>query len=716
MAEHVAEVKLTLENAQFIGVIRDTGNQVDKLGKRGKKSLELFSAGADAARRSMGELGGSVKNTLKLAATFGGAFSFGAAIKDAVKLQSTYTRLAFGIRSANGGFMRAADVQQIVERAAVKTGKSNEELAKTFESLLDATGELDFSTDMLEALGHASMATGVELDSLVTLADQLHTKFGVTSDDMGDTIARMYQLTKFKGGPKFEELADFASTMGAELLAAGLDGRRGIDFMVGALKATDDPMKNIQAQVKGLRMLLRGLGNKGDLKELAKGLGIESKSLINEKDAVARLRKVLGFGKKGVAALAGSMKEGEEKQAMDVLFLDPFREAMKEAEGAGLKGKAAIDKALQTFDRQILNFGKATLDGADMMRQADEMRKTPEAQLNAALNKLATAMAQPEIIENVNELAKHLPKLAQIFGDLVAFAAKNPILAGTLGIGANAGASFVQGMAEEVVKAHIFGGREGGKRGGKAQAEEVVKGLTLTGALGESMTIPIREGLRAGGAGLKNEIFTAFTTGAGALEAAGKAFGIAASAYLAYKIGAEAIDNKYAEETDSMKRLENANRMGAPKTAKERDDQIKELETASKLSEDVGTGFWNNMARGGARTAALLTPGESWRDVPDSRVNAQGQREEARKRIEELRGTRFGGTTEVQHVGREGGGGKATVAIDKSSSDAMAIAMATALGGTVLDVRIRNLGPASAGPGGSRGPIAVPPARQGGGV
>ena len=689
---HEAAVRLTLDGSQFMVSIKRAGDEVDKVGKKGKKSFDLFGSAAAGARRSIGNLGGAIKNTLALAGSLGGAFTVGAGIKSALQLQTTYQRLSFGIRSATGNMMTHVDVQKLVERSAAATGRTNAEMAESFGQLMDATGELDFSTKVLETLGHVSMATGAELGTLVTLADQLHTKFNVSADSMGDAIAQLYQLTKFKGGPKLEEIAEFAGKMGAELLAAGLEGKRGIDFMVGSLKATDDPMGNIQAQVKGIRMLLRGLGNQSDLKDLAKNLGIDPKSLINEKDAIARLRKVLGFGAKGVKALTGSMKEGEEKQAMEVLFTKPFEDALAEAQKSGLKGKAAIDQALLVFDKQIGEFGKANMTAADMLEEAARMRQTPEAQLNAALNTLSTALGDPAIVGAINDLAAHLPALAKLFGEFVSFAAKNPILSGALALGGKVGVDAAGGAARAIFEGHRAGG------------------TALTGALGE------------GTATLKSGVKDAFGSVSGLLGAAGQAFGIAASAYLAFKVGQEWIDNNFDEQNAAGDTLRNATLARKPRSAEEREQQIAAIEAGIKGTESTGHGVLDTMLRGTARVGAMTT-GQLSSSVPDTRVSAEQDRADARDKIEELRQLRFGETTVEPRapMSSTAPGTTPAVKLDVSGQRTIGVAVATALGGQVLGVRITNgselgLGRANAGPGGSRGPMAAGTPRAGGGV
>lgn len=691
MSQREAAVRLTLDGGQFMVGIKKVGDAVDATAAKGKKSMTAFGAGITAARRGMEGLGGAAKRTLGMAASMGGAFTVGAAIKGAVELQSTYSGLAFRIQTATGQMMRSNDVQKIAEQSAAKTTRTSEEMAQAFGDIFQATGDLDFSRKVLDSIGTAATATGEDIGMLTNIADQLHTKFGVAADGMQGMFAKMAEIST-KGGPKLSEFSDNLSNLGAELLAAGLTGERGLNFMLGALNETDDKMKGVGGQAKGMKALLRGLGDATSLKGIAKQLAIDPKEILNEKDALARVRHVLSKGTKGVQALRDSMKEGEEKQALGIIFTDPFEKALLDAQASGLKGQAAVDQALLAFDERIGKFGHAALDAAGLQEEANRRAKEPQAQLRQALNTLNTAFSQPEIITAINDLAKHLPQLAKIFGGFVTFAAKNPLLSGALGIGAKVGVDFLGGAAKSILDAHLQGGAG------------------------------VKTELGAGAQTLKGSIAGSFSSLGSVLSTAGKAFGIAAAAYMVFKVGQEQIDKGFKEEDESMERVRKATSAAAPKNAKERDAQIAELKASMAGTEDVGTGFFNGAARFGAGAADWLSGGTG-DDVPDARKPAAEARARAQARLDELSGTRFGTTTvdAPAAVAAAAAGKPTTAVLDRGAPGMIAAALKVALNGTVMTVRPQNpgeigLGRANAGPGGSRGPKVVPPAAAGGGV
>jgi hypothetical protein len=690
MSEREAAVKLTLDGAQFSISIKKIGDEVEKTSEKGKRGMTAFAAGTNAAKKSMMDLGGMAKQTLGMAASLGGAFTLGTAVKSAVELQSTYSDLAYRVQQATGQMMKSSEVQLLAERSAARTTRTSGEMAQAFGDVLQATGDLDFSRDVLDAIGTAATATGKDVSFLAGMADQLHTKFGVGASAMLGTFAKLNELSA-KGGPSFEQFGEVMSSVGAELMAAGLDGERGLNFMIGALNQTDDALKSLPKQVRGLQAVLRGLGETGELNKLAGKLGIDPKKLINEKDALARLHSVFEKGKAGVDALLAPLHEGEEKQTMKILFTDPFEKALADATKNGLKGRAAIDAALAAFDEQIKQFGKGHATAASMAEQAARKAQEPAAKLRVALNDLGNAFGQPEIISAINDLAKHLPDLAKLVADIVTFVAKHPIAGAAIGVGGKVGVDFLGGAAKSILSAHLAGGRAA------------------------------KEGIEAGAQTLGANVKESFDSVSSTMGTLGKAFGVAASAYLVYKVGTAAIDEHFDDEDKKMKRVQDATRGAAPKNAADRDAQIKELEESMAGSKDVGSGFFNGAARAAAGVTDLVSGGDG--NVPDSRMNAWRAQRSAQARIEELRDVRFGESTVASVAPVTSATQRAAAPAPKIDPHMIGVAMAGAMGSRGFDVRISNgaelgLGRAQPGPGsggGSRGPRQQPPTAPGGG-
>lgn len=554
MAEREASIKLTLDDGQFVAGMGKAGDAAVKSAQRSERAMQVFGAGVQKATANVRTLGSTARSSLGLVSGLLGGLTFGSALKGAVELDSKFKQLAFRVSIANKEQVKASAIQKIVEQAAIKTGRRTAEMADVFGELFQATGDSKFTADMLDTIGVAATATGADMQTLTAIADQMHTKFGVAAEDMADLFATL--LSFEQGGNSMGEVADVVGRVGAELLNAGFKGKRGLDFMIGALAATEDLAGGLQSQVKGIKQVLLSLGDQNQIKALAKNLHIDPKKLLNEKDLIARLKRVLGMGQKGIDALKGSMTEAEEQKALKLIFLDPFEAALKRAQDAGLKGKAATDKALADLEAHIERFGKANLTGADMVTEANKRRNDPERRLTAALDVLQRSFGDPKIIDAIEELSKYLPQIAEAFGKFAKFVVKNPVLAGTLGVGAHAGSGFLQGVLSEALTDALTNGGSHGGGGGS-------RGKGGSGGGGRASTVErhhqfFGEGISEAqmlGNSLEDEIDKGGKRGANKLQTALRVAGIAAAAGLALELGWEFLDNLFKDKGDAMGNL-----------------------------------------------------------------------------------------------------------------------------------------------------------------
>lgn len=535
MAEREAAIRLTLDDGQFVAGMGKAGDAAVKSAQRSERAIKVFGAGVEKATSSVKSLGSTAQSALGMVSGLLGGLTVGSALKGAVELDSKFKQLAFRVSIATREQVKHTDLLKMAEAAAAKTGRRTVEMGDAYDQLFTATGDKEFAQSMLFKIGEAATATGQEISTLTSLADQMHTKFGVAADDMGDVFAQVFEAAQM-GGPSFQEFADVASNMGAELLNAGFDGRRGLDFMLGALVKTDDAMGNLQKQVKGIKQILLSLGDTKQITAIAKALHIDPKKLLNEKDLMGRMKRILGLGKKGLDAIKASMTEAEEQKALKILFTDPFEAALKDANESGLKGKAAIDAALVVLDEQINAFGKSAITGSHFQDEANKRREDPERRLTAALDRLQMAFGDPKIIAAIDELSKHLPKIADAFGKFAKFVVQNPILSATLGVGAKAGSGFLQGAIGEAITEAFTGG---GRRGGGAGAGGGIGGR---GSLIERHHQFLGEGISEAQM-IENSIEQGGVKAGSAISTAMKLGAVAAAAAWVYELGKEAMDS-----------------------------------------------------------------------------------------------------------------------------------------------------------------------------
>lgn len=671
MATRESSVKLTLSNSQFLTGMKRAGAAVQRLGLTSKNVAKHMGAGFKRVGSDLRGMAGAAKTGLKALASLGGAFTVGASIKNAVELRSTYETLAFRVQTATGAMTKGVDIQELAERAAAKTTRTSAEMAAAFEEVFGATKDLAFTRDMLESIGTTATGAGEEVATVATISQQLQRKFGFNAGQAKEALAQIFEQAQ-QGGPKMSQFAETLDVMGSNLLQAGFEGQEALNFLLGSLNATDAAMGGLGKQVKGMQQLLINLGNAPELEKLAKDLGMNAASLINEKDFMTRMRKILSQGDKGLKALKANFIGTEEQKALKILFTDPFEKALQRARAGGLKGKEATEQALRALDGSIANFGKSALTAADMQARAAERATEPQARLRVAMERLNQAFARPEIIDAIDQLSAHLPAVAGVFADFVRFAAQNPVLAGALGLSASVARSFLTGMITSIVSGHATGG---------------------AGAAASITQAHVVGGMKVG----------SIIRGAGALAAIAIAGAVAAE-----KIDKDATANAQTTGGISVARAKLANRGGSLKRQRE-EARFAEKAIAAKESDldSLGSSLFmsDDQRRREERELREAKEDLKWKKAHIAKLERAEQ-----SKPPPAADPAAGAPIAPAQAGR----GK--VNLDDQSARSIGKAVQAAVTGGVLRVQVVGGGMGGgAGPGGSRGPMVIgKPATLGG--
>jgi len=680
--EGEAAVKVSLDSAEFLGELRRMATELKKAGDEGKKNFKGIGAGVDAAKGKMREMAGTAKTALKAVISLGGAFSFAQGIRGATDLDARMRALAFRIEVATKKGQDHRELQTELERAAASTSRTTEEMAGAFDEVFSATGNLQFSRQVLGAIGDTATATSESVLDVATAAQVMQRKFGVSAVEIRGALASIFEGAK-PGGPKFTALVNVIDTLGAAAVQAGLKGKKAMDFIIGAVQVTDEKFGSLGQQVTGIQNLLLNLQQSNRLKAIAKELAIPADQLLNEGDFLGVMRKILSKGQKGLDELRAKFVGPEEQKALKILFTQPFEEALERAKASGLKGRDAIDQALGVLDSRIGEFGKSTLTAADIQKRAAAEAEQPQAQMRKALETLSKSFTQPEIIQGVNDLAKMLPGVAKALGSFLSFAAKHPILAGALGVGGNVGQAFLQGFVREAVA--------------KGVAQKVMMGHAK------------------GGIDAAKKILTAHVTGGSRLKGALIGGGVLAAAAIAAAYAKEAIDEAANEDASATGGLSIARAKAASRTGsiEEQEKQARLLEAAINRAKASESSTITRLGKG----AADLFGGEGdygFDQTADEIARAERDLREKRAFIEQQKNPTVAAAAPAAPAAAP-----ATVALDNMASRLIATATADAMGARVLNVRLVNspggIG-ASARSVGGRGPLRVPEPAQGGGI
>jgi len=503
--EREAAVRLTLDNAQYLVGIRRTGDATADAVRKAESESRRWTAGLNAAKDSVRELGGSLRQVAGFAAGLGGAFSLGSAMQQAIALEGSYKNLAFAVQAGTGALVDHNQLQREGAEIAGEWRRANDEVAQTLTKLNDDLGDLEFAKAATEEIAKAATATGKSMAVLTPIVGALNEKFDITGERAPEAIAQLISASA-KGGVTIEDLGAKIDAIGASAKLAGLEGEAGFGKVVAMLNIADNVAKK---PLMAVGKLLDAFANADKLKTIQKELGVE----LTTKDGTVRddaIQRVLAKTR-GKKETLSKVFAGDELKLM-VEFGKVFEKGFAETVGTV---KQKTDAGVEAFNKALSDSAKQTITAADLEAQAVKRREDPERQFQAAMNELTDAMAEPQMIEALHELAKVLPDVAHFMAVLLKFVAENPLLAGGGFVGAKVGGAFLQGALLR------GGGGGGGLLGGIAGGTANV-GRSIASSFGEAVSTH------------------------GAWKTAGAALGIAGGAIIAHEIGRALIDAELA--------------------------------------------------------------------------------------------------------------------------------------------------------------------------
>jgi hypothetical protein len=371
----------------------------------------------------------------------------------------------------------------MIEPIADKTGQSIGDMAKVFDETFAATGDLEYTKGAIEAIGYASTATGKDASKYGVLMQMANEKFGVGVEEAGNLIARLDKQLGIGGANIATEAED-----------AGFKGANGMVRLIGMMGAVDNELgekaapalKSLFEKLKANTAQSANLQKRGHFKFTA------------NMDALDKIRETLKSAQGRKAAELTFT--GDARRVYDSL-IKPFDEGVDEAKKKGAKGKELVAAGMKKFDEAMKAMGAEGATYADLQAESNKrMAEDPALILKKAVNRMAMAFGNENMMSSIERLAKVLPGLADWFVKIVEWAMKNPMLAAGGAVAAKVGMSFGGGMLTDA-----------GKRLGTSAASALLDKAKAEGPW----------------------------------KSAGAAIGIAAAAYMAYEGGKQLIDELY---------------------------------------------------------------------------------------------------------------------------------------------------------------------------
>lgn len=504
-SEKTATIKLSLNGSSYIGELKHISQESETAATRVESAWKKSAvAGLKEFRQQLGDLGSSVKSTLKTVATLGGTITFGAAIKGAVEAQDQFKNLSFAIKAGTGELVAWNDLQKDTQATSAEWAQSSRELGKVYHDLFSELGDIKLAKVGMENAAMAARATGESVESLANITGTLGEKFNVTATEMPEAMAAVISLGN-KGGISIGQMGEKLGLLGASARAAGLQGTAGFQTIVGMANIADNAMGSFKKSLGAVTGLLDTFGTPEQAKKIGNVFGVAVK---DAKGNARDLTQVMGeiFQKTGGQREKLALAFTGEQLKLVVELGKTYSDTFKATTGSI---KTKTDAALAAYNAAVHKAGQSELTAAQLRDEANNRMKDPQARLAQAIEKIEQSFTKPKMIDAIEKLAELLPELADQASKLIGFVLENPGTSAAVAAGVKLGAPALQAALS-------------------AAAPGI--GKAVMGALGQG-----------GGA---------FSVGGGAPGALGKAAGVvgavgavAAAGAVGYEVGSALADN-----------------------------------------------------------------------------------------------------------------------------------------------------------------------------
>ncbi len=480
MSDKEAKVKISVSAEGFKRGLKDAEGEAKKTGGGIQKALgEGLSKGLKGGIDSLKSALSTIKSTVGSIAGIGGLLGFGELARGAIAAEGGYRKLAFAIRTGTGAAVEWRDIQKQVQATALATGQSGDELRQVFEDVFAETGDAEFAQKTLKGIATAATGAHEPVETIGKIAGTLNEKFGVTADQMNETLATVVGLGH-KGGVSVGDMAEKLGLIGASAKEAGLSGQAGFAKVVGMLNLADNANGSFKKGIGAVTGLMEQLGDKTARTKTGMLLGTNLKG-----DVTQQIGQILSKTKGNKDQLAKAFG-GESLK----LLVDLGRQYASAFDSTTGNVKAKTAAGLEAYQQALASAGKSNVSYSDLQKEAADEMETGEKKMAVAMEKMKQAFSKPEVTAAIEKLLGSLPKLADILADLVGFAAKHPVLAGAAaGAGVFGQGALSQGIPALIDALKKGGGAAAGPAGGAGAGVPGVPGAGVKPGVGSALAV-----------------------------------------------------------------------------------------------------------------------------------------------------------------------------------------------------------------------------------
>lgn len=489
MATREASLKITIQPNAFQSGIRRMTNMVRKSGFQMRSTLsQSLKKGFEAGKEAAKDMGAGIKDTLKTAATLGGAISVGAAVKTALDAEEAYTQLSGALEMYSGKNVKAAEAQAMVGNVAKRTKLSIGSLVENANQL--AAVPIEEFESSLERSQMQAKRLGVQGELTARVYSRLMSSgIAKTAEEAEILTERMNKFGRTALGLDVDEaidpndMAEFASFVNLANSEAGK--------MMNILEMTGGALaKDLGQSIEFIEEFGNVTGTDRELRALRESAKLGKDDIVDTGDAFENFLQVATMGgEKGARAFTAFADAfGNERSTKMLEQLFGKKLSMEIVEGKATK--LALDERAEEL-RGVYN---ATFNEAKERQRIEKqdaaIKATASASFREAMNKITTALASPKMIAALDKLADKLPALADTLASVIEWIADNPWSSIAAIVGGKIGLAFAGGALKEAVMSALLGGKGGAIAG---------RGGGLVGAAGRGV-VGLGKGVVAAGA------------------------------------------------------------------------------------------------------------------------------------------------------------------------------------------------------------------------
>ncbi len=477
MGTKSASIKLTLDASAFKSGLKAAGADGEGVAKGiGTSFSKAMTAGVKGGVDAVKGAFSTLKSTILSIGGIAGGIGIAELARGALQTESTFRKLAFSIKAGGNAGVDFRTVMQGAQKVALETGHSADDLGKTMQQVFTETGNADFAQKSIADIAVAATGAHEPLETMGAIAGTLNKKFGITSDQIQETLATVVGLGN-KGGVSVAEMGEKLGLVGAFAKEAGLSGQAGFSQMIGLMNVADQSTGTLKKGISAVGGILETLGTTASRNKAMMQLGIDpSKAKGDIQQTIGEILKKTG-GSKDKLAVAF---QGEQLKVLADLGKN-YATVFSETKG-DVKTKTAA--ALEAYQEALRKAGGSSTTFADLQKEAGAEMQTPAMRLKTAITKLENAFASDKIQAALGKLFDVLPKIADMIASVVGFASDHPVAAGALAVGGVAAQGFGGAALSSLLGAAL---RTGGQTAATAISGAMTQGgasaaLSLTGA------------------------------------------------------------------------------------------------------------------------------------------------------------------------------------------------------------------------------------------